>query len=394
MTNFKIFENPEFGEFFIYEDNERFEIEATNCAKVLGYSNPRDAILRHCRCVVKHDVPHPQNSNKTIEKSFISEGDLYRLIVHSKLPSAERFEKWIFDEVLPNIRQNGGYVMGQENLLTGQMTKEEFFAKAVKMAESTLADYDKRIKELLVIGEQQKEEIAAKNEIITKQKEELIIHKERSKYFEEIIKQPASLPLDKIVSDYAIGAPTMNKILYILGVIKGRGQGYNGANDWQITTKFSTLGITTMVQNGTYFDKNKIERARMYMYWNQRGRFFIYMIMKNIGIKPIIERNSSDEELALETLKEFNRIWKISNKGKDSIFFRDLKDRIKEGFKIGNKEFVRNLKEGNIDELIGDKSCNIKDIVESDYDMIEFYDKKSREEEWKERDRMWRRGRE
>ena len=72
--------------------------------------NPRDAIIRHCRYVVKRDAPHPQSPDRKISMTFIPEGDLYRLIVHSKLPSAERFERWVFDEVLPTIRKTGGYV--------------------------------------------------------------------------------------------------------------------------------------------------------------------------------------------------------------------------------------------------------------------------------------------
>jgi len=81
----------------------------------LGYSNTKDAIKRHCRWGVKHALPHPQSPNKTIEMFFIPEGDVYRLIAHSRLPAAERFEEWIFDEILPTIRRTGGYV-GNEDM--------------------------------------------------------------------------------------------------------------------------------------------------------------------------------------------------------------------------------------------------------------------------------------
>ena len=60
--------------------------------------------------VVKRDAPHPQSPDRKISMTFIPEGDLYRLIVHSKLPSAERFERWVFDEVLPTIRKHGAYL--------------------------------------------------------------------------------------------------------------------------------------------------------------------------------------------------------------------------------------------------------------------------------------------
>lgn len=106
----KEFMHPDFGmlEVVIIEDKEYFA--AVDCAKILGYSNPRDAVIRHCRCVVKHDVPHPQSPDKQMEKSFIPEGDLYRLITRAKLAAAEKFERWVFEEVLPSIRKHGAYI--------------------------------------------------------------------------------------------------------------------------------------------------------------------------------------------------------------------------------------------------------------------------------------------
>ena len=82
---------------------------ATDVAKMLGYSNPIDAVAKHCKYVVKCDIPHQQNSEKTLEVGFMPEGDVYRLIVRSQLPSAEKFEKWLFDEVVPAIRNKGFY---------------------------------------------------------------------------------------------------------------------------------------------------------------------------------------------------------------------------------------------------------------------------------------------
>lgn len=106
MNEMQVFQNSEFGELGVLEVNGKPYFPATACAKVLGYSNTKDAIIRHCKGVVKHDLP----TNGGIQTmNFIPEGDLYRLIAHSRLPAAERFEKWVFDEVLPSIRQTGGY---------------------------------------------------------------------------------------------------------------------------------------------------------------------------------------------------------------------------------------------------------------------------------------------
>ena len=103
MNQMEIFKNPEFGSIRVIEENGKYLFSGTDVAAALGYSNPRDAIIRHCRYVVKRDAPHPQSPDRKISMTFIPEGDLYRLIVHSKLPSAERFERWVFDEVLPTM---------------------------------------------------------------------------------------------------------------------------------------------------------------------------------------------------------------------------------------------------------------------------------------------------
>ena len=109
MNKLSTFKNSEFGELNDLEINGSPFFPATACARVLGYERADCAIKQHCRYPVKHRVPHPQNPQKMIEMNFIPESDLYRLIVHSRLPAAERFEKWVFEEVLPSIRQSGGY---------------------------------------------------------------------------------------------------------------------------------------------------------------------------------------------------------------------------------------------------------------------------------------------
>ncbi len=106
-TNIEIFNNEEFGRVRIIEENGSFLFCASDVAKALGYSNIRGTIKRHCRGVLKRYTP---TSSGVQEISFIPEGDVYRLIVHSKLPSAERFERWVFDEVLPSLRKNGIYI--------------------------------------------------------------------------------------------------------------------------------------------------------------------------------------------------------------------------------------------------------------------------------------------
>lgn len=101
------FENVEFGKLdLIYEDGKVL-FPARECARILGYSQPQNAVSAHCHACVKRT--HVDSKGKKQIMNFIPEGDLYRLIVRSRLPSAQRFEHWLFDEVLPSIRQTGGY---------------------------------------------------------------------------------------------------------------------------------------------------------------------------------------------------------------------------------------------------------------------------------------------
>lgn len=104
MENLKLFCHSDFGSLSVLTvGDDKILFPATECAEMLGYINPRDAIARHCKTegVVKHDSP---TDGGIQSKNYITEGNLYRLIVHSNLPAAERFERWIFDEVLPTVR--------------------------------------------------------------------------------------------------------------------------------------------------------------------------------------------------------------------------------------------------------------------------------------------------
>lgn len=97
--------NSEFGKLDILVEDGKELFPANDVARILGYSNPKDAVGRHCRGVVKRDLMDALGRMQ--KTNFIPEGDLYRLIVRSRLPSAERFEKWLFDEVLPELRRTG-----------------------------------------------------------------------------------------------------------------------------------------------------------------------------------------------------------------------------------------------------------------------------------------------
>lgn len=106
MTEIQTYTNAAFGSVrILYEDGKPLFCGADAC-KALGYKNQSKALNDHCKGVTKRYIP---TSGGKQQANFLPEGDLYRLITHSKLPSAEKFERWVFDEVLPAIRKNGMY---------------------------------------------------------------------------------------------------------------------------------------------------------------------------------------------------------------------------------------------------------------------------------------------
>ena len=127
-----VFNNADFGEIRTLEENGTVLFCGIDVATALGYSKPRNALATHCKGALKRGA---LTDGGIQEMSFIPEGDVYRLIARSKLPTAERFESWVFDEVLPSIRKNGGYIAGQE-----AMTAEELMAKALLVAKKTIEE--------------------------------------------------------------------------------------------------------------------------------------------------------------------------------------------------------------------------------------------------------------
>lgn len=143
MNELMIFNNPEFGEIRTVEENGNVLFCGSDVAKALGYKRPNDAISAHCRGTVKRRIT--DTIGREQEMNFIPEGDIYRLAARSELPGADQFERWIFDEVLPSIRKNGGYINGQEN-----MTPEELMAAALIMANKTIENQKVRLSTLTV----------------------------------------------------------------------------------------------------------------------------------------------------------------------------------------------------------------------------------------------------
>ena len=144
MNELKIFENPTFGQVRIVEREGEPWFVGKDVAQALGYKNPQEAIRTH---VDEEDrgVSEILTPGGKQNIPIINESGLYSLVLSSKLPTAKAFKRWITSEVIPSIRKTGGYLMGQE-----QLSPSELMAKALMVAQKTLAERDARISALTV----------------------------------------------------------------------------------------------------------------------------------------------------------------------------------------------------------------------------------------------------
>ena len=264
MNNLKIFENAEFGQVRTVMLNNEVYFVGSDVAKALRYSEPRKAVSRH----VEEDdgIKHPitDSLGRTQEMTIINESGLYSLVLSSKLPNAKKFKRWVTTEVLPSIRKNGGYIAGQEVL-----SDDELMAKALLVAQNKIAEKNKHIASL-------ETEINVKEQIIGELKP-------RADYTDKILKNSGLVTMTQIAKDYGMTGQAMNKLLHDLGIQ------YKQSNQWFLYSKYHNLGYT---HSETVDITRSDDRADVSMHtkWTQKGRLFLYNILKENGIVPVIEQ--------------------------------------------------------------------------------------------------------
>lgn len=142
MNNIQLFNSPEFGQIRTITENDGIYFVGKDVAEILGYSNPRKALIDHVdledKGVTKCDTPGGVQDVVTINES-----GLYSLVLSSKLPSAKRFKRWVTSEVLPALRRQGGYMLANAN-----ETPEQIMARALKIADEALKRKDAIIEEM------------------------------------------------------------------------------------------------------------------------------------------------------------------------------------------------------------------------------------------------------
>ncbi len=268
--------HEEFGELDIICEDEKFWFPATKCAEILGYRNTRDAVLRHCKGVVKHDMVTTRGVQ---QKSYIPEGDLYRLIIRSKLESAQRFEAWVFDTILPSIRKHGAFIMPE---LLDELQKNT--EKNAELLKTLAAEQRKRIatenrnRELTKEVEDCKL-VAVQFETTAKLLAETLEEvKPKVSYYDTILQNPEAVPVTLIAKDYGMPAVRFNRLLHDLHIQFAVG------GTWELYQEYAGHGYT---HGNVHYTRGG--HLKMHTCWTQKGRLFLYEFLKENGILPKIE---------------------------------------------------------------------------------------------------------
>lgn len=265
MQELKIFESAEFGEIRAAEINGEPWFIAADVCRALEIGNSRQALTRldddEKNTVILNDGI-PGNPNMTI----INEAGLYALVLSSRKPEAKAFKRWVTHEVLPTIRQHGAYMTGAT--LERALNEPDFL---ISLAMKLKAEREARAK------------LELDKTVLTQQIAEL---KPKASYYDLILQCSGLLSVTEIAKDYGLSAKALNKMLHDLGIQ------FNQSGVWFLYSKYQSCGYTqTKTQN--YAKPDGTQGARVHTYWTQKGRLFLYDLLKRRGVLPMIERTEA-----------------------------------------------------------------------------------------------------
>lgn len=254
----QVFNSTEFGPVRTATVNGEVMFVAKDIATILGYINPRDAINKHVddedKGVAKCDTP-----GGIQDLTIINESGLYSLILSSKMPNAKKFKHWVTAEVLPAIRKHGVYAVDEV------LQNPDVLIQAL-----TELKKEREEKEKL------KETVAVQNQQITEMTP-------KAGYYDVVLNCKDVISTTEIAKDYGWSAKKMNAYLHEKKIQFKQGK------IWLLYQKYSEQGLTS-TKTSVYNGSDGLSHSSIHTYWTQKGRLFIYELLKKDGILPIMER--------------------------------------------------------------------------------------------------------
>ena len=231
MSEIKIFKNDQFGEVRVSELNGEPLFCLVDVAKALGYSNPAKAVIDHSKGVTVLGTP---TSGGIQPVKYGKEAEVFRLVMRSKMPDAEKFQDWVCEEVLPSIRKTGGYIATSES-----DTPELIMARALLVAQDTIIRHKEQLKLL-----------EAKNA--------LLLHQNKLYTTTEIAKEL-----------------NMKSASYLNNLLAGMNIQFKQNNTWILYSKYADKGYVSIKQD--ILDNGRIIYDRK---WTGIGRSFLLGLLK------------------------------------------------------------------------------------------------------------------
>ena len=257
----KVFESAEFGSVRTVEVNGEPYFVGRDVATILGYAKPQNAIATHVDedDALKQGILTTQGIQEMV---VINESGLYSLILGSKLPNAKKFKRWVTSEVLPTIRKHGMYA-------TDELLVNPDFAIKVFQKLKEEQSKSKLLETTVKVQEQQIAELQPK-----------------ASYYDIVLNCKDLVSTSVIAKDFGKSAIWLNQYLHDKGVQYKQG-GKNGI--WLLYQKYAEQGYTGTKTN-PYNGADGLQHTRVHTYWTQKGRLFIYDMLKTDGILPKVEQ--------------------------------------------------------------------------------------------------------
>lgn len=262
--NVTIFNNPQFGEIRTAGTPSEPLFCLADVCRVLDLQvTPTKNRLRKDGV---NSIKVIDNLGRSQQALFISEQNLYKVIMRSDKPQAEPFQDWVCGDVLPTIRRTGGYIKTTE-----EMTDTEILAKAMLVAQNTIEKRNERIAQLEAENDGQKQLIAQM--------------KKGNDYLNAILASKGTITMTQIAADYGMSAQAMNRRLKDMRIQRR----VNG--QWILYSGYMAKGFVHS-RTISFTRASGRQDTRMQTEWTQRGRLFLYDALKEIGILPLIERQN------------------------------------------------------------------------------------------------------
>lgn len=255
-NDLQIFKNNEFGEIRVVEFDGEGWLVGRDVAEILLYKEPHKAVTRH---VDEEDrTKHPILTNGGMQETWIiNESGLYALALSSEMKEAKKFRNWITSEVLPSIRKHGAY-------LTPEKIEE------VLLNPDTIIQLATQLKEERALTQKQRQVIG-----------EL---KPKADYTDRILRNKGLVTITQIAKDYGMSGQAMNDLLHKLGVQ------YKQSSQWLLYKEHQAKGYTHS-ETVEITRRDGTPDIKMNTKWTQKGRLFLYDLLKENEVLPVIEQD-------------------------------------------------------------------------------------------------------